>query len=132
MTADYTNMPQATYLIGKSDSGEFGAVRCPHCDAKGRYVYSFKCADGSERGAMQGCFNRWPKHPFVAEQVRIMDKQADYAKKGWKLAEWDSKPLEAIKQFAAGEITEQAARSIVDSYASQRRVHVSRKFAGRR
>lgn len=54
-------LPRIVAVLGRSDSGEYGAATCPHCGAAGRYVYTFQCDDGTTRGAMAGCLKLFPR-----------------------------------------------------------------------
>lgn len=108
----YANLPKVVAITHFEDSGEYGNARCPHCGAEGRYVYYFRCDDGTERGAMKGCFSKFPQHPFAKIHARIMDKQKDLdrinqeRRQDRKLASWDVEQLEAIEAFAAGDMDE--------------------------
>ena len=125
----YANMPRITFLKSMKDYGEYGAAECPHCGAKGRYVYEFICDDGSNRGAMRICFSRWPQHYFVREQLRIEEKSSRFEAQGWgRLSEWDTAPLEAIQKFARGEITEAEAEKIVDAASQKRAAYAKSKY----
>lgn len=108
-----TDLPKIIAIKGTFDSGEYGATVCPHCDAKGRYVTTFVCEDGTTRGAMAGCIKLFPISKLAAEQQKILARQKDREAKGWKLASWDVKKLEAIEAVIAGSMTEAAALEVV-------------------
>jgi hypothetical protein len=116
----YANLPEVIEVLALEDAGEFGAANCPHCGAEGRYVYRFTCADGSERGAMRGCFKHFPKHRFAERCAKILAKEKDNrtaSRQSWgeprKLASWDQETLDAIRNFAAGRIQEWEADDII-------------------
>lgn len=56
----YKDTPEIVEILDVADYGEYGAVLCPCCGAKGRYVYVFRCLDGTQRGAMAGCMKKFP------------------------------------------------------------------------
>lgn len=108
----YSDLPKIIIVLGVTDHGpcDGGASAiCPHCGAEGRYVYVFKCADGSTRGAMKGCLAKFPRHAFAIESARILEKEQDYKKRGWSLPTWDIAIKDAIWAFADGQISESAA-----------------------
>ncbi|MCL4296301.1 MAG: hypothetical protein KJ077_11255 [Anaerolineae bacterium] len=113
----YADLPKVLYIEGLDDAGEFGAATCPHCGAQGRYIYWFVCDDGSQRGAMRGCFEHFPKHPFADRYAQILDKEIQNAKRrrpavqgqGWSLASWDASIKDAIEKYGAGQLSEAAA-----------------------
>jgi hypothetical protein len=128
----YTDLPQVVAIIGKSDSGEYGNATCPHCGAEGRYVYHFLCADGTTRGAMAGCFTKFPKHRFVAIHKRILDKKQEYARNNWNLPTWDATMLKAIEDFGNGLIAEHQADAIINDASRQSAAYRQRRFGRRR
>lgn len=111
----YANLPRIVLLTGVEDAGEFGAAECPHCGAKGRYIYTFRCEGhpGETFGAMRGCFSHFKQHPFVKEQVRLADKKSRYAPMGWKLPAWDLAIEQAIIDYADGVISEAEAIEVI-------------------
>lgn len=131
MTTD-TTLPRIIRFDDRTDSGEFGATSCPHCGADGRYVFHFICEDGVRRGAMAGCIQRFPVSPVAAAHKKLIEKAAEREKKGWSLASWDVKALNAIESFYAGESTEgDALRAIEDAQRASRE-YQQRKYGRRR
>lgn len=126
-TNPYADLPKVVMIDHVEDAGEFGGTNCPHCGAEGRYIYWFTCEDGTQRGAMKGCFGHFPKHQFVQYHERIMDKQKENAKKGWKIASWDAETLDAIEKFVAGQMTEQAAWDVIRQADSNKKAWMKRK-----
>lgn len=112
-----TDLPKIVEFLGCSDYGEFGATTCPHCDAKGRYVYTFRCDDGTKRGAMAGCIRRFRVSPIADAHQLVMDKE----KSGKKLNGWDRKIVEACERHYAGEISEPEALQLVDDQKRSRK-----------
>ncbi len=106
-------LPRIIAMISKTDAGEFGATTCPHCGADGRYVWTFLCDDGTTRGAMAGCLQRFPKSRLVDEHKKIIERAAEREQAGRSLASWDENKLAAINEVIAGTLTEQAALDIV-------------------
>lgn len=54
-------LPEIVAITGMRDFGPSdGEGSCPHCGCRGRYVWYFICADGSQRGAMRGCIQLFP------------------------------------------------------------------------
>lgn len=121
MASIYTDLPRIVYIDHVEDSGEYGNANCPHCGAKGRYVYHFRCEDGSRRGAMAGCLKHFTLTWLAQEHRRILDKQRDGLKRfgpGHKLASWDAEILAVIEDYADGAIgMEDAARRVTDQKA---------------
>jgi len=120
----YRDLPKIIIVLGVNDHGpcEGGASAiCPHCGAEGRYVYIFKCDDGTTRGAMRGCIQKFPRHAFADESQRILDKEADYKTRGWSLPSWDIAIQSAINEFAEGQISEQDAQTRIRSAQESRR-----------
>lgn len=127
----YADLPRIVYVTSRTDAGEYGAALCPHCGAEGRYIVYFRCEDGSERGAMAGCFKQFLRHPFADRAAALLTKRDDYAKKGWTLPTWDVAILEAIEAFADGTISEwQAKDQIAD--AQRRAANYRQRRVGRR
>lgn len=83
---------------------------CPHCGARGKYVYNFRTEDGQSGGAMAGCIKHFPKHELFADSQRIVNKKERYKKEGWNLPSWDREIESAIIGFATGEITLREAK----------------------
>lgn len=108
----YKDLSRIVAVLSVDDCGE-GAI-CPHCGAEGRYIYSFLCEDGTQRAAMRGCLGKFPQHPvFAPEMTRILDKERRYKNAGWTLPAWDEEIKAAILAYAAGDVTEAAAKSRV-------------------
>ena len=97
-----------------SDSGEYGNAVCPHCGALGRYVYRFQLEDGSNHGAMAGCIKKFKVHPIAKVQLKLMDKEKEYQKKGWNLPSWDRNIVEALDKYYANEIDANECQWIIN------------------
>lgn len=125
----YAKLAKIVYFLGIDDCGpvEDGGGFCPHCGANGRYIYNFVCDDGTKHGAMKGCLSKFPMHPFAKIHARILEKQKENAKKGWKLASWDERTLEAIEKFAHNEIAEYEAQRIINSANEAKRAYMKRR-----
>lgn len=125
-TGIYSDLPKVLYITGETDSGEFGNARCPHCGAEGRYIIHFVTADGQERGAMKGCFSKFPQHKFAAIHMRLIEKERDYSKKGWNLPSWDQDTLKAIEEYAHGAIPEYEAHNRINRANERKDAYRSR------
>jgi hypothetical protein len=138
----FASLPQIVYLEEVVDCGpgEGGNApgSCPHCGADGRWIYRFRCADGSTRGAMAGCFAQWPRHRFVAVAAPLVRKVAACAGetrrtgREWKLPSWDQAILDAIRAFAAGTMAEAAVDAVIRNETARARAYRDRRFGGRR
>lgn len=124
----YAHLPRVLYVTDRSDAGEYGAALCPHCGAEGRYIYHFVCEDGTERGAMAGCFKQFPQHPFATKAAALIAKQADYREKGWALPSWDEAILDAIHAFGAQSISEQEAQDRIRAAERTRDAYRARRY----
>lgn len=127
----YADLPTVIYVISVEDHGtaEEGipAATCPHCGAAGRYIYTFRCSDGSERSAMKICFSRFPQHSFCGDHAKVLKKEHENAKKGWKLASWDREIKDAIERFARGEMTEAEAACAIQNAKGHKSDYSARK-----
>lgn len=94
-----TGLPTIVQFLGCDDSGEYGNALCPHCGAKGRYVFHFLCDDGNRHGAMAGCIKLFPVSKIADEHKKIIERARERALKGYKLASWDVAKLTAIEAF---------------------------------
>jgi hypothetical protein len=130
-TSIYADLPRVVVVDRRTDAGEFGAALCPHCGAEGRYIVHFRCEDGTRRGAMAGCFAKFPKHPLAEKVMYLLTKRDDYTKKGWSLPTWDQAVLDAANDFADGLIDEGEAMARYRTADAQRISYQSRKY-GRR
>lgn len=128
MTTTLASLPKIVAILSTTDAGEFGAATCPHCGADGRYVKTFKCDDGTTRGAMAGCIRLFPISPLAEEHSKIQDK----VRKGTKLNGWDTKKLAAIEAVLAGSSTEAEAIEVVRAQNFSRNAWMAQKFGGRR
>lgn len=117
---DPATLPRIVALLGRQDHGEYGAATCPHCGAAGRYVYSFRCADGTTRGAMAGCIKLYPQSPLVAEHQALTERQEERAKAGRSLASWDLAKLAAIEAVGSESMSEADALAIVRAENARR------------
>jgi hypothetical protein len=104
-------LPRITRFLGTSDAGGPDAV-CPHCGAKGRYVHSFECEDGSRRGAMSGCIQLFPVHPIAQADLVLSGRERELRQRFGptaKLNTWDARIREAIEAVYAGTLDERSA-----------------------
>lgn len=131
-TEDRVQLPRIIMFESKTDSGEYGNATCPHCGADGRYVWWFRCEDGTRRGAMAGCIRLFPVSQIAKAHQAIIDKAAKYEKKGWSLPSWDQSKLEAIEAYAAGEITEGDALRTIEDADRKARAYRQRRYGRRR
>ncbi len=129
----YANLPRVVQIIDLEDHGEFGAASCPHCGAEGRYIYRFICEGSPDeiRGAMKGCFAHFPKHPFVAKDQAIREKERECARTGRQLASWDIEIRDAITAYVNGTISETQATQRIRTAEYGRDCYLRRRF-GRR
>lgn len=122
MAATKADLPKLVQYLYTHDGGpcdDGPTATCPHCGADGRYVHWFKTADGDMRGAMSGCIKLYPVSPVAREDMRLREKEADYAKSGWQLPSWDKKMQQAIEAFYAGTLSEaQAVKDITRQKAA--------------
>lgn len=123
-------LPRIVVMIARTDSGEYGNATCPHCGADGRYVWTFRCDDGTKRGAMAGCIKLFPRSALVDEHQRLLERAADRKAKGWQLASWDQAKLEAIEQVANGKVGEAEAVLVVKAENAKRDTWLAKR--GRR
>lgn len=128
----YTNLPQIVMRLGEDDAGEYGAARCPHCGAEGRYTVWFLCDDGLRHGAMRGCLQHFPRHRFFDLAQRIADKEreiADANRNGGsrQLASWDAEVRGAIEAFSQGAISEDEAQARIDTAEGRKRAWMKRR-----
>lgn len=132
--AQNQDLPRIVEFLGRSDAGEFGAATCPHCGADGRYVSSFRCSDGTTRGAMAGCIQFFPVSPIATEQAKIMERKADREAKGQKLASWDQAKLDAMSLYYAGQLGEGEVLATIATQNAKRQAWLDRKYGrgGRR
>lgn len=126
-TSPAATLPRIVRFDGCDDSGEYGNATCPHCGAKGRYVYRFRCEDGVERGAMAGCIQLFPVASIAREHQRIIERQSDRAKRGGKLAGWDEAKLAAIQSFYDGAATEGDTLRTIERENARRQAWMDRK-----
>ena len=105
-------LPKIVRFLGTDDSPDSS---CPHCGSAGRYIHRFVVEDGRTLAAMSGCAKLFPASRIAIEEQRLRKKEADRAKKGWKLNRSDLDALAAIEQFFAGAIDERLALTRIDS-----------------
>jgi hypothetical protein len=127
----YSDLPKIVLVESIDDAGEFGAANCPHCGAPGRYIVSFLCDDGTRRSAMRGCFKHFRRHRFANVALDAMTKETEYKRKGWKLPTWDQQKLDAIRAFAAQEISEWEADRRINLAEAAARSYRKRKYGHR-
>jgi hypothetical protein len=102
------SLPRIVRFLGTSDAGGPDA-ECPHCGAKGRYVHSFECEDGSRRGAMSGCVKLFPVHPIAQADMALRGRERELRTRFGATAQlnsWDQRMRVAIDAYYAGTMTE--------------------------
>jgi hypothetical protein len=132
-------LPRIVEILRCKDHGpcdDGASATCPHCGAEGRYVYSFRCEDGSTRGAMKGCIKLFPMHPLARVMTPIITKEREVGKKNayggiFKLNKWDTAISEAVRAWLDGRMTEQQATSIVNAQLANKKMWIKQKFGGR-
>lgn len=117
-------LPVIIRYDGVDDYGEYGAALCPHCGAKGRYIYRFTTEDGGKGGAMAGCIKLFPQSSLARTHKAILDKE----KTGGKLNSWDTKMLAAVDAAASGEMSREAAELVVRTEQQKRASWMRKKF----
>lgn len=120
MATTKASLPRVIDVLGESDYGEYGAALCPHCGAKGRYIKHLLLEDGSEAGAMAGCFKMFPKHPVVAKIDYYQSKWKDYDQRGWSLSRFDQQIYDAIERMRAGKVTADDVMQTIRTVGAQR------------
>lgn len=125
-------LPRIVQFIERTDSGEYGNDTCAHCGALGRYQFTFLGDDGRRHKAMAGCIRKFPVSPIAEHHSKLIAKKADQERLDRKLNGWDTKKLEAIEQFYAGEIDEMTALSVIREQNRQATAWRAQKFGGRR
>lgn len=79
-----STLPRITKFIGTTDYGPCDggpSAICTHCGSGGRYIHAFECEDGSRRGAMSGCIQLFPIHPFAKVHMDLVAKEEDLKKR---------------------------------------------------
>lgn len=124
---DRATLPKIVAYISREDSGEFGNATCPHCGADGRYVWTFRCDDGTTRGAMAGCIKLFKVSPVAEEHGRLIERQQQRAEKGQELASWDKAKLAAIDELLAGNASEADVLSTIRNENARRAAWMDRR-----
>lgn len=124
----YSDLPQIVYIYAVEDHGENGAATCPHCNAIGRYIVKFQCEDGTTRGAMRGCFQKFPISTLARYHAAIVEKQKEYSAKGWSLNQFDTAMLEIIERHARGEISRKDATKKANDIRERSAAHNRNKY----
>jgi hypothetical protein len=132
MAATTEKLPMIMRYLGTSDAGEFGAAKCPHCGADGRYIRSFITADGKRRGAMAGCIKLFPVHPFAEAGMRVAEKIRDAEANGRKPASWDLAIEAALEAYFDQDLTETECESAIRNAEWNKRQWMDRRTGGRR
>lgn len=109
-------LPAIIAITGMHDYGPSdgeGSTCCPHCGARGRYVWSFICADGSRRGAMRGCIQLFPKAIGSSRYFKLIQEafeRRDKAKEEKKnLASWWQEMIDAAETFGTAKLPDHDA-----------------------
>mgnify|MGYP001612654901 CR=1 FL=1 len=126
-----STLPKIVQIVSVTDHGPCDpepTAHCPHCGAPGRYVYTFRCEDGSTRGAMKGCIQLFPMHPLASYAKFIAAKTS----KNKPLNRWDEAISKAINDFLEKRTNENTAISICRSQVTQRKAWIANRYGGRR
>lgn len=122
-----------SYDGGPTDGGR-DCVLCPHCGAKGRYIFWFITEDGAERGAMRGamrgCLKLFPVSEIASEHRALLEKQTELRKKygpDAHLNSWATKMLEAIDAYYANDLSMDEALATVRREKAAQAAYRSRK-----
>ena len=128
-TSIYADLPAIICIERVEDNGpvEDSSATCPHCGAQGRYIFWFKCDDGTQRGAMKGCLSKFKMHRFAKIASDILYKQRENERKGWKMASWDVSVMDAIEAFARGEISESDVECEMNKAGRAKAAYMARK-----
>lgn len=105
-------LPKIVRFLSREDAPE---SECPHCGARGRFTFYFLVEGGQRLGAMAGCLRLFPASQIAREDLRLREKEATYAKRGWTLNRRDADAVQAIEQFYTGTRDERSALAIVHS-----------------
>lgn len=130
MSMPIANLPRLIAVNQVEDCGPDGC-RCPHCDAKDRYITWASAADGQLVGAMAGCLQLFPQSPLLAEHKRATDRIRDYQRQGWRPAVHDLNILAAIEAVGRGEQLEWYAMDVIYDVRRARAAASARRW-GRR
>lgn len=99
-------LPAILAVTGMKDYGPSdgeGSACCPHCGARGRYIWYFICEDGSKRGAMRGCIQLFPRKSsrndkLIQEAFERLNKAREENKNP---ASWWLDMVKAAEEFAS-------------------------------
>lgn len=127
VSSKHENLSPVYHLIREEDRG---VTNCPHCGARGRYVRTFICEDGTTKEAMRGCYQKWPKSELMPVLVAESRNRAEKATlRGKIVASWDRLTLEADEKFRLGHITFDQLRQEVSDQGARRNAWVRRRDA---
>lgn len=127
-----STFPKILRITSTIDSGEFGSAHCPHCGAECRYYKLFDAIslEGGivQLGAAAGCIKLFPISKLAERHIKLLDKQKDYARKGWALNKADARIMDIIDSAAKGELEEgEALQQVRKIDADMREWRKSRK-----
>ena len=122
----YADMPKIITIHGIVDGGPDGGANCPHCGAIGRWIIEFTTVDGERRGAMRGCFAKWPMSDLAYRMADIVEKEINARLKGRKIASWDQDVKAAIEMLAEGRTSEQDVWDTVRRADMAKKAYMSR------
>lgn len=124
------SFPRVVEIERIEDTGPDSGAHCPHCGAEGRYITWFITEGGAYHGAMRGCFSLFPKSRYASRVEFILTKERSAQRKGWKLASWDQKVLDAIRQLAT--LGEAEVDRIIRDADLAKHNYVAARYGGRR
>ena len=127
ITAAVTALPRIVKFLGTDDCG--AGATCPHCGATGRFVVRFQVEGGRQLGAMRGCAKLFPVTELARQHQHFVDKQARYAKQGWKLSASDAEVLRWIEDAIDGKTDPHIAVAMAKS-ARQHNQRAARRGGG--
>ena len=132
-----TDLPMIVRFTDMYDGGpcdDGATATCPHCGSDGRYIFFFECEDGTERGAMRGCLKLFPVSKIAEIDRKLIEKEAELAKKYGReahLNSWQTAQREAIDAFYAGSISQEEALRTIDREQRKMVEYRARKNRGR-
>ena len=126
MSGSVASFPKIVEVERIDDNGPDSGASCPHCGAPCRYVTWFRTESGALHGAARVCFSLFPKSKYAARTARILTKDRN----GHKLASWDQKVIDAIRQLAT--LGESEVDRIIREQDNAKRAWVNARYGGRR
>jgi len=129
-------LPKIVRFMGETDGGpcdDGPTAVCPHCGADGRYIQWFKVeGQDGEFGAMRGCIQKFPIHWVANFHKKLCERETELRRKYGNdahLNSWDTRMMEAVEKFYAGDITEDDLKRTIDREAASKMAWRRRKAA---